>query len=239
MIKVAPNERITAAGLMDQIHSYEDSHVYYNSCCNGEEESENGTSYHGSILEEDAGAIKDSENSTETRMDGGAANTVVPASNQNLNEISIPHRALPLGSLNGKNQIELEGIFQRSDAASERAIADAQATQLLLDNVFNIHANIFNIKDTLHWAAREGHEAVVRLLVEKGADVKAKDKNGRTALDHAARRGHEAVMRLLVEKGADIKAKGDDGRTALDRAARRGHEAVVRLLVEKGATKSR
>jgi len=44
MIKNAPNERITAAGLMDGIHSYEDGYVYYNSCCNGEEESEDETS---------------------------------------------------------------------------------------------------------------------------------------------------------------------------------------------------
>jgi len=27
----------------------------------------------------------------------------------------------------------------------------------------------------LHWAAREGHEAVTRVLVEAGADVNAKD----------------------------------------------------------------
>jgi ankyrin repeat protein len=235
MIKIAPNERVTAAGLMEQIHNYEDSHVYYNSCCNGEEESEDGTSYHGSTLEEDAGAIKDSENSTETRMDGGAANTVAPTSNQDLNEVSIPHRALPLGSLNGKNQIELEGIFQRSDAASERAITDAQATQLLLDNSFDIHANIFNIKDALHWAAREGHEAVVRLLVEKGADIDAKSDDRWTALNHAARGGHETVVRLLIEKGADIDTKTMYGWTALNHAAFGGHEAVARLLVEKGA----
>jgi hypothetical protein len=37
MIQKAPNKRITAAGLMEQIHRYEDGYVYYNSCCNGEE----------------------------------------------------------------------------------------------------------------------------------------------------------------------------------------------------------
>jgi Ankyrin repeats (many copies) len=149
MIKIVPNERITTAGLVDQIHSYEDGHVYYNSCCNGEEESEDGTSYHGSILEEDAGAIEDSENSTEARMDGGAANTVLPTSNQDLNEVSIKRRALPLDR-----------------------------------------------------AASRGHEAVVRLLAEKGADVNRRGADGWTALDLAASRGHEAVVRLLAEKGA-------------------------------------
>ena len=48
-------------------------------------------------------------------------------------------------------------------------------------------------------AAQEGHEAVVRGLVEAGADVnKAKD-NGTTPLYIAAKNGHEAVVRGLVE----------------------------------------
>jgi ankyrin repeat domain-containing protein 50 len=34
----------------------------------------------------------------------------------------------------------------------------------------------------LHWAARHGNEVVVRLLLERGADVDAKDDGGKTAL---------------------------------------------------------
>jgi ankyrin repeat protein len=47
-------------------------------------------------------------------------------------------------------------------------------------------------------AARRGHEAVVRLLVER-ADVEAdsKDDDGRTPLSRAAESGHEAVVKLL------------------------------------------
>jgi ankyrin repeat protein len=84
-------------------------------------------------------------------------------------------------------------------------------------------------------ASGYGHEAVVRLLFEQGADVNAKDGDGWTALHGAASRGHEAVVRLLVEKGADVNAKHRDRWTALHEAAYKGHEAVVRLLVEKGA----
>ncbi|RYP78372.1 hypothetical protein DL771_000557 [Monosporascus sp. 5C6A] len=50
----------------------------------------------------------------------------------------------------------------------------------------------------LHYAAENGHEAVVRFLViEAGADKKAKDNNGRTPLHYAAEYGYEAVIRLL------------------------------------------
>ena len=44
----------------------------------------------------------------------------------------------------------------------------------------------------------EGHEAVVRLLLEKAVDVDSKDKDyGRTPLSWAAEDGHEAVVQLL------------------------------------------
>jgi hypothetical protein len=67
----------------------------------------------------------------------------------------------------------------------------------------------------LHSAARGGNEAVVRLLVDRGADVNAKDKYGQTALYSAACGGNEAVVRLLVDRGADVNSKGNDGITAI------------------------
>ena len=88
----------------------------------------------------------------------------------------------------------------------------------------------------LSWAAERGHEAVVKLLVERG-DVEAdsKDNSGRTPLSWAAGRGHEAVVKLLVERG-DVEAdsKSKNGQAPLSWAAERGHEAVVKLLVERG-----
>ena len=50
------------------------------------------------------------------------------------------------------------------------------------------------------YAAYSGHEAVVKLLVEKGAELDSKDRDGRTPLSHAAGNGHKAVVKLLVEK---------------------------------------
>jgi hypothetical protein len=90
-------------------------------------------------------------------------------------------------------------------------------------------------RTALHWAAVRGHEAVVRLLLDKGADIETRDGNGWTALHWAAKWGHEAMVRLLLDKGTDIEARDGSGWTALYGAAIQGHEAVMRLLLEKGA----
>ncbi|KAF3056049.1 putative ankyrin repeat protein [Trichoderma lentiforme] len=86
-------------------------------------------------------------------------------------------------------------------------------------------------------ASYYGHRAVVKLLVEKGADIEAKDnKYDQTPLLWAAEGGYEAIVKLLVEKGADIEAKDKEhGRTPLLWAVKRDYEAIVKLLVEKGA----
>jgi hypothetical protein len=88
----------------------------------------------------------------------------------------------------------------------------------------------------LHWAAEEGHEAVTRLLVNRGAEVNAEGNYGDMALHWAAVRGHEGVVRLLVERGANVNAKVSDGWTALHWAAKGGHEGVVRPLELAGAS---
>ncbi|KAK0760882.1 LOW QUALITY PROTEIN: hypothetical protein N5P37_005821, partial [Trichoderma harzianum] len=84
----------------------------------------------------------------------------------------------------------------------------------------------------LHCAASQGHESMVRLLLDNGADVMASDNAGRTALSLAASNGHEAVVKLLLENGADITAKDNAGRTALCLAAAQGRTAAVQLLLE-------
>ncbi|KAH7478382.1 hypothetical protein FOMA001_g9748 [Fusarium oxysporum f. sp. matthiolae] len=117
----------------------------------------------------------------------------------------------------------------------------AGALGAILKRADQVGSNI-DVKDShgrapLSWAAENGHEAVVRLLLDRGAYIEAADKHyGRTPLSWAAENGHEAVVRLLLDRGAYIEAADKHyGRTSLWRAATAGHETVVRLLLERGA----
>lgn len=76
-----------------------------------------------------------------------------------------------------------------------------------------------------------GGLAVMKMLLDQGADVDARNKIGRTALHRAASRGDEKAVRLLLKHGADVKVKDKKGRTPLDLA----EDDEIRELLKKHA----
>ena len=77
---------------------------------------------------------------------------------------------------------------------------------------------------------------VVKLLLDRGADVKAKVNDGATPLWWPATEGKVEVVKLLLEKGADANEKGNTGVTVLMWAAGKGHtKANAQMLLEAGA----
>ena len=87
----------------------------------------------------------------------------------------------------------------------------------------------------LSWAAQNGHVEVVRLLLDRGADITAAGSGGETPLYCASWYGHIEVVRLLLDRGADITAADSDGWTPLSCASWYGHIEIVRLLLDRGA----
>ncbi|KAF2675923.1 hypothetical protein K458DRAFT_437678 [Lentithecium fluviatile CBS 122367] len=68
-------------------------------------------------------------------------------------------------------------------------------------------------------ASVRGHEAVARLLLDKGADVNAQGGDFGNALQAASYGGHELVVRLLLDKGADVNVQGGGFGNALQAAS--------------------
>jgi len=87
-------------------------------------------------------------------------------------------------------------------------------------------------------AIQGGKEAIVQLLLDKGADVNAQlGGYFGSALAAAVRQGNEAIVRLLLDKGADVNAQlgGSYGSALAAAAAYGSNVAIVRLLLENGA----
>jgi ankyrin repeat protein len=96
----------------------------------------------------------------------------------------------------------------------------------LLDAGVEINARYGNDLTVLMWAAgyAEGGgsldaEAVVNLVLDRGADINAADNRGRTALMIAADAGHAGMVDVLIARGAARDLKDKDGKTALDLTA--------------------
>jgi ankyrin repeat protein len=84
-------------------------------------------------------------------------------------------------------------------------------------------------------ASALGLDAVVKRLLDEGADANARGGQYGNALYAAAVGGYKSVVKLLLESDANINASGGSYGTALHAALTRGHEAVAKLLLEKGA----
>jgi len=86
---------------------------------------------------------------------------------------------------------------------------------------------------SLTWAARRGHEGVVKILLGRDdINPDIPDNSGRTPLRCAAIGGHEGVVKILLGRGDVNPDKPDsDGDTSIHRAAVHGREGVVKILL--------
>jgi uncharacterized protein len=104
----------------------------------------------------------------------------------------------------------------------------------------------------LHYAAREGHTDVVKLLVAGGARIEEPEANGVRPLLLAIMNDRAETARFLIERSADVNADDWYGRTPLWAAVdirnveldgelntqfadREGALGIIRLLLDRGA----
>jgi len=100
---------------------------------------------------------------------------------------------------------------------------------------YDINGGDFMGCTPLAWAARNGHEKVVKILVgreEVNPDLTG--DGGRTPLSHAAVSGNEGVVKQLLEQEeVNLDVTDNGGRTPLSYAAGYGYSGAVKPLLKQ------
>ncbi|MCL4182624.1 MAG: ankyrin repeat domain-containing protein [Burkholderiaceae bacterium] len=87
----------------------------------------------------------------------------------------------------------------------------------------------------LHYAATNGHVAVVRYLLDEHAYIDAQSPNRTTPLMMAARHKRPDVVRLLIEAGADPSVRNESGLDAAAYLQRQGETELAAWVRERAA----
>jgi ankyrin repeat protein len=88
---------------------------------------------------------------------------------------------------------------------------------------------------TLYWAASLGDLALVKSLVNHGADVNARGGKFESPLGAAAYHCHSGIVEYLLQQGADPNLPSREFGSVLQIAALAGSVKVVKLLIDAGA----
>lgn len=152
-----------------------------------------------------------------------------PIAGQTVSSVQLQKR-LELGSttLRGKNQSD------REPPVPCRPLA---ISIVLLEKHTPCTAQDYYGRTPLHLAVLDGHEEVVKELLDYGVDTSTADFKGWTALHLAAQGYSLGVLRLLLERGADMAARDGEGMTPLHFAYQKGVTRMIDCLVEKGANR--
>jgi ankyrin repeat protein len=135
---------------------------------------------------------------------------------------------------------EQQAVNAILDAANQ---GRADELARLLDarpDLIDTRAGYFQKQTALQRAACANRHACVRLLLERGADVRVRDfPDNASALHLAAAVADLDMVRMLVEAGSDVDGKGDDyevGVLGWATCFRRVREDVAEYLLRNGAT---
>ncbi|KAK4337151.1 hypothetical protein RND71_043369 [Anisodus tanguticus] len=112
----------------------------------------------------------------------------------------------------------------------------------IVEAILNVEPQLVNCRDLdgrqstpLHFAAGYNHPDVVKLLLEKGADIHARDKGGLVPLHNSCSYGHYEVAELLIKYGANVNVTDLWKYSPLHEAASKSKPDIVRLLLKHGA----
>lgn len=169
----------------------------------------------------------------------GVGREAIPRHHSSSLMPSRGYKTFLLAELAGTGHVEVE----RAQSALDRQLVwashagDYALVESLLKRGADPNTAIANelAEPALYVAASQGHEGIVSLLLDSGADVSAQGPLDMTALQIASARGHTTIIQLLLSNHeAEINQITPYG-TALIAAAAWSHEGTVRWLLDHGA----
>jgi ankyrin repeat protein len=129
-------------------------------------------------------------------------------------------------------------IYQRTalHLASERD--DDVIVKFLLEQGANINSTDLFERNALHFALKHSkvNMGIVKLLIDKGIDMRVRDKYGITPLHLCSREGHYDALVMLLGHGLDVKVVTDDKINLLHAMLTQGkaNNKMMNLLISKG-----
>lgn len=148
-----------------------------------------------------------------------------------------------LDAENWQGSNESKAAVRRNQPKSSAVLAMAvkanflEIVRLLIEAEVDINYQDQQGETALHVAARYGHDACAKLLLE-GSQLQKADPDlaestySWTPLFIASVDGNLGVVELLMESGADVDRVDSSGWTAKEHASLRGHIVIARVLAE-------
>ncbi|OQE18125.1 hypothetical protein PENFLA_c022G00387 [Penicillium flavigenum] len=137
----------------------------------------------------------------------------------------LKDRGANISAQGGKNINELEKLPCEDHMG---------VVQVLSDRGGNFNTDE-DLGSALRAASLEGHEKVVEMLLNRGADVNAQGGEFGNPLQAASCQGHDKVVQILLDRGADMNTQCGRFGNALHAAFSEGHEEVMQMLLDRGA----
>ena len=132
-----------------------------------------------------------------------------------MDAISLSQQEL-VSALLAKN---VDVSYRDEDGISIAAQAAHKGHYNVMKTIIDKNVPIATKEDDLHpfiIAASEGHDDIIKLLLDSGkVNVETKDSDGTSALMAASVRGHKNVVNTLLSRKVNVNAQNIDGHTAL------------------------
>jgi ankyrin repeat protein len=90
-------------------------------------------------------------------------------------------------------------------------------------------------RTALYWASELGHDKIVQMLLDTGADANGQSGWYGSALRAASAGGYDMIVQMLLDTGADANGQSGWYGSALQAASAGGYEKIVQMLLDKGA----